>query len=130
VDEAEYWKSLRFRINCLPTHRLARRLVLPGWCDWFEPKRYALNGASPRITGGVGFVSGRVACERRFVLLVGSPCDWSTIEWDKLLPPEDSESWLWSENAGQIILIDPRGSSESRAEPDAAADKARGGGFG
>jgi hypothetical protein len=39
VDEAEYWTSLRFRINCLSTNHPARRLALPGWCDWFEPEK-------------------------------------------------------------------------------------------
>jgi hypothetical protein len=124
MDEAEYWKSLRFRINGLSDHP-ARRLALPGWCDWFEPKKYVFDGPSPSITGRVGFVSGRDAWERRFVLMVDSPFDPSAVEWDKLLPPKDSESWLWSEEAGQVIVIDPRGTSGLYAEPRAAADGGR-----
>jgi hypothetical protein len=125
VDEAEYWTSLRFRINCLSTNHPARRLALPGWCDWFEPKRYVLDRPSPRITGRVGFVVGRDAWERRFTLLVGCPFDSSSVEWDKLLPPGDSDSWLWSEEAGQVIVIDPRGTSGTIAEPDVARDRPR-----
>jgi hypothetical protein len=122
MDEAGYWTSLRFRINCLPTDHPAGRVARPGWCDWFEPRRYVLDGPSPRITGRVGFVSGRHAWERHFILLVGSPFESSAVEWDKLLPPEDSESWLWWEDAGQVIVVDPRGTSGSLAEPGAAAD--------
>jgi hypothetical protein len=121
VDEAEYWKSLRFRINSLTDHP-ARRLALRGWCDWFEPKKYVLDGPSPSIIGRLGFVSGRDAWERRFVLLVGFPFDSSAVEWDRLLPPEDSESWLWSEDSGQVIVIDPRGTSGLHAEPEVAPD--------
>jgi|SRR5579884_760940 len=121
MDEGEYWKSLRFRINSLTDH-LARRLGLAGWCDWFEPKTYVRDGPSPSISGRVGFVGGRAVWERRFVLLVGSPFDSAAVDWDKLLPAKDSESWLWSEDAGQLIVMDPRGTSGLHAEAEVAPD--------
>jgi hypothetical protein len=114
VDEEEYWRLLCFSINRLPNKTL-RQLAVTGWCDWFEPKRYVLDGASPRITGRVGFVAGRHAWEKRFILLLCPFGSSSEVEWDKLLPPEDAESWLWSEEAGQVILIDPCGSGRVAA---------------
>jgi hypothetical protein len=122
VSESDYWESLRFRINCLPTNHLAGGL-LPGWCDWIEPKRYVLAGPSPRISGRVGFVSGRDAWQRRFILLVGHTVGQSSeIEWAMLLPPEDSDAWLWSDQGGQVIMLDPRGRLREIAEPGVPQD--------
>ncbi len=121
MDEASYWRSLRFRINSLSSDSLSQQPILPDWCDWFEPKTYILDGPTPRITGRVGFVGGRDAWEKRFVLLLGRPFGSSSkIEWDKLLPPEESDGWLsWDEN-GQVFLIDPFGSKGSIGETGVA----------
>jgi hypothetical protein len=117
MDEDEYWMSLRFRINSF-SRSVSRRLALPpGWCDWFEPQQYVLDGPSPCIMGRVGFVGGRNAWERRFILLLGRPIgSLSDVEWEKLLPPEDSDGWLWPENNGEVIVIDPCDSKGSIAE--------------
>ena len=123
MNEAEYWELLRFRINSLPTSCSSRQHSLAGWCDWFEPKRYVLDGPSPCITGRVGFVDGHEAWEQRFTLLIGSSFGSpSEIEWEKFLPPQHSDAWLWSEELGQVIVIDPCGSSRaaSTSPPDHA----------
>jgi hypothetical protein len=113
VSESEYWELLRFRINCLPT--TAGRPALPGYCDWFEPRRYVLDGPSPRITGRVGFVSGRNAWQRPFALLVGRPVGSSSeVEWATLLPQRNrmhgcrstSPSWRLIRVAEQPNLAD------------------------
>ncbi len=124
MSEAEYWESLRFRINCLPTSRSAGGVALPGWCDWLEPRRYILDGPSPRITGRVGFVNGRDAWRWRFTLSLGRPVGPAPeIAWATLLPPEGSVAWLSSDESGEAIWIDPRAGARIVAEPGTAPDR-------
>ena len=124
MSEAEFWEALRFRINCLPADAPAPRPALPGWCDWLEPRRYALGGPSPRITGRVGFVSGRDTWQLRFLLLLGRPIGTSPeVEWAVLLPPEGSGGWLSLDGSGEVVVIDPGSGVRAAAEPGAAADR-------
>ena len=121
MNESDFWDALRFRINRLPAADSEGARL--GWCDWFEAKRYILGGPSPRITGRVGFVSGRDAWQLRFVLLVSRQVGAAQeIEWSALLPPEDSAGWLWSEEGGETLVLDP-GCNEKAAEPGAAPDR-------
>jgi hypothetical protein len=102
VSEAEYWESLRSRVNRLSAGKPH------GWCDWFEPRKYDLDGPSPRITGRVGFVSGRDAAKFEFTLFLAHAADSLTaIEWATLLPPDGTTGWLSCDIERNRIEIDP-----------------------
>jgi hypothetical protein len=81
---------------------------LPGFCDWFEPKRYFLDGPSPRILGRVGFVDGRNSTVLAFTLCISraasSPGD---IDWPTLLPQDNTTGWVSIDPFRGCITIDP-----------------------
>jgi len=126
VDETEYWRSLRFRINSVSSDTPSRRLALPGWCDWFEPRKYVFDGPSPRITGRVGFVGGRDAWERRFVLLLSGPFNSSSeIEWGEAPPVKGFGRMAVVGGERPGFFIDPCYREGSIGEPSAPADGGR-----
>jgi hypothetical protein len=106
VGESEYWKCLQFRVN---RGVAGSPQSLSGWCDWFEPKTYVLDGPSPRIMGRMGFVSGRGAAEYTFTLFLKYAVGpLNEIDWAPLLPPDGTTGWL-SFDSGLIeieVLLD------------------------
>ncbi len=104
MNEDEFWKQLRFRIYCAGS----LKEPLPGYLDWFTPRRYVFDGPSPRITGKVGFVNGRDVIEMDFTLFLNSAAgSVADIEWANLLPPEESTGWLSFDTFHNRIEIDP-----------------------
>jgi hypothetical protein len=107
VGESEYWQLLQLRLN----RKVAAsplELLLPGWCDWFTPKKYVLDGSSPRIMGRVGFVSRRNVSEWGFTLFLDQAVGTLTeIEWETLLPPEKNTGWLTFDSFQNRIEIRP-----------------------
>jgi hypothetical protein len=106
MTESEFWWNLRIRImSGVP----GSREPLPGYCDWFEPKKYVLDGDAPRITGTVGFLpGGRSAVKLTFTLFLAHSvacCD--EIDWAKLLPPDDVGDWITYSSDGSHMEIRP-----------------------
>ena len=99
--ESEYWEQLRFLLNHVAG--------LPnGWCDWFAPKQYVLDGQSPRINGRVGFVNGRNAATWEFTLYLDHAVDsLEQVKWSALLPVEGSTTWLRCDEFHHRLEIDP-----------------------
>lgn len=100
MTEAEFWYALRMRINSAP------ECELPGYCDWFEPKKYVLNGSEPRVVGRVGFVDGRRSDRSEFTLhLVRAVDSLDAIDWNAHLPADDARGWLTYDE--QRLTIEP-----------------------
>jgi hypothetical protein len=115
MNEDEFWRLLRFQINCCVPGLLDPRI---GYCDWFEPKHYFLDGRSPRITGHVGFVCVRGVSDLAFTLFLGRSVDsLEEIQWEFLLPPDGSTGWLLDH--GNQIEINPKWATKPPApNPD------------
>jgi hypothetical protein len=97
MSEDEFWELLRFRIM---SGVRGSPVDLPGYWDWFEPKKYVLDGSSPHVVGRVGFVSGRDGWSRPFVLFLRNAVGaLSDINWATLLPPDDTTGWLLIDEA-------------------------------
>jgi len=103
MSESEFWRLLQFQVNrCVP------RLSDPGigYCDWFEPKHYFLDGHAPRITGQVGFVCIRGVSKLAFTLFLTHSVDsLEEIPWATLLPADGTNEWLL--DRGNLIEINP-----------------------
>jgi hypothetical protein len=97
MKEQEFWLELRLRLN------RASGLDLPGYCDWFEPKHYYLSGVSPRVTGSVGFVSGKKAIRWPFTLnLIEAAASVDQVNWEELLSEIDNEAAI--ETTGGLVI--------------------------
>jgi hypothetical protein len=102
VSEDEFWTQLRFRIMGISRAPL-------GYCDWFKPKSYTLDGSLPRISGKIGFVGGPNVREFTFTLFLNHlPGSWEGIQWDALLPPDGADEWfMFDRDCGQIEMRPP-----------------------
>lgn len=94
MSESEYWQQLCFRLNGVGP-RSGEGISLPGWCDWFEPKKWFFGGKSSRVVGDVGFVNGHRVTQWQFSLLLPpNTRSEKEIEWAALLPPEGLLDWI------------------------------------
>jgi hypothetical protein len=103
LSEQEFWKALQDLINCLPIDN--GRPV--GWCDWFSPKRYVLDGPTPHIDGYIGFVSGRNASSYGFTLILPIAAgSRSLINWERAIRKLGSASWVSLDEHRNRLVID------------------------
>ena len=91
MNESQYWEKLAMLINLAA----GDRDDLPGWCDWFEPKKYYLGESESRVTGSVGFVDGSRSEQRKFTLFLGPGVrSMSDVDWSMMLPRDGAVDWF------------------------------------
>ena len=107
MSESEFWSHLEYRVchelsGMLETHFRSR------WCDGIIPTDYQINPSSPRITGRAWICVSRDQENRGFTLLldksVTSPSD---INWESLLPPNNTTRWMALDVARKHIEFEP-----------------------
>jgi hypothetical protein len=121
MSEDEFWTLLRFRkMSGVP----GSTEKLPGYCDWFEPKRYFLDGLAPRITGRMGFFSSNAVDHLDFTLFLRHAVRaLEEIEWATLIPPDECGGWLLYDKDFGRIEINPSFAFHPPAlTPDAASE--------
>lgn len=74
-----------------------------GYCDWLEPKRYALGAPDAHVQGVAGFVS---PASNRLAFRLSLPDDAtspSEIDWETLLPSQESSEWAAINDNSRVI---------------------------
>lgn len=100
--EDKFWDELTLRINC------HKQYSMYGWCDWFEPKKYILNGISNRVLGNVGFLPGGDQNQFKFVLYLDNHfTNLNEVEWERMLPSRDKSDWLTFSGTPKLLELDP-----------------------
>ena len=89
MDEADYWRSLEYRVSRefagMPENHL-RYL----WCDGFISEQYLLDDPAPHITGRVWICSDLRQDAWQFKLFLPPLANSrDAIDWASLLPPEN-----------------------------------------
>ena len=78
------------------------------WCDGFSPEQYLLADPSPCIKGRVWMGNGNKEEHWEFILFLNRPVRArSEIEWDKMLPPENTTWWLALDLVQKRMEVEP-----------------------
>jgi hypothetical protein len=107
--ESEFWEQLRSRIN------MTGNLASLGYCDWLEPRRYALGAPGAHVQGAAGFVS---PDSRKLTFQLSLPDDAtssSEIDWETLLPSPESSEWVTISNNSLVVNTLSAGSASGAA---------------
>jgi hypothetical protein len=108
MHETDFWSHLEYRV-CDELDGLRHTVARPYWCDGFEPRRYILDGHSPRIVGRAWLgVGPRHQEQWDFTLLLQRSFDsLADIDWTKLLPPPDVTKWLTVDPFRKHLVLEP-----------------------
>jgi hypothetical protein len=110
VNAKEFWLKLEYRvcseIDGLRDGRKFRDL----WCDGFDPEQLATVNGLPGMTGQVWM--GRGASHQevwQFVLVLPGHvrAEEDVDDWATMLPADDVTGWLWLDEAGRTMKVDP-----------------------
>jgi hypothetical protein len=107
MTESDFWPHLEFRLSRelagMPDNHL--RFLR---CDGFIQEQYLLDDPSPRITGHVWIGNGKSQEQWSFSLFLNRPYgSRSEIEWQTLLPPENTTRWLAVDPQHKRLQIEP-----------------------
>ena len=107
MSESEFWSHLEYRV-CHEFSGMLEAHFRSRWCDGIIPTDYQLHLPYPRITGRAWICEGRGQENWEFTLLldnaVASPSD---INWESLLPPNNTTRWMALDLARKHIEFEP-----------------------
>jgi hypothetical protein len=128
VTESEYFGRLEMRI-CRELQGMREKELREIWCDGFIPEEFSAIGNRSRITGRVWTAFGRKSQECwGFVLNLGlQALDRDEVDWDALMPGENSTGWLSLDFKTKFVKISPLAAYPDRvpATPDRTDDQDR-----
>lgn len=106
MTESEIWNRLEYRL-CKGIAGLKELQFRGIWCDEFIPLDYLFDAAVPCIKGRVWICKGDEQVEWTFLLLLPAHIrSIESINWNELLPPDDTTRWLSIDEHTQQVEID------------------------
>ena len=110
MKESEFWGRLEYRLE--PEFAVTGEGRFDDyWCDGISPEEYFITGRRPRILGEAWVCKGQEEMSQwKFELFLPHRVNSrDQIDWDALLPPDDSTGWLSVDEERHLIRISLRG---------------------